>query len=230
MASDTQLNAGFLLSLEGVEGSGKSTQCAFIAEWCRNQGWDVVISREPGGTALGVSIRRLLLSTNSSAMHAETELLLLLADRCQHYHERIFPAMQSGKLVVTDRFIDSSLAYQGVGRRLGKARVRQLHQWLFGDFRPHLSVLFDIPVALGLRRKANAEDPDRFEDESLAFHEAVHDGYQQLLAEEPGRFRVVNAQGTQEEIQRDLRTVLIDCVGARKAPAQGAHPGIPGHP
>lgn len=206
---------GFLLSLEGIEGSGKSTQCPYIADWCQARGWDVVLSREPGGTAVGRRIRRILLSEEGLDLHAETELLLLFADRCQHYHEVIQPALQAGKMVITDRFSDASLAYQGAGRGVETGRIQQLLEWTLGDFRPHLTLLFDVPPDAGLHRAAARDKPDRFEREPEAFHAAVRQAYQELAQREPQRFRQLDARRSQARVRAQLRAVLQDVLGAR---------------
>lgn len=207
--------SGFLISLEGIEGSGKSTQCPYIADWCQTRGWDVVISREPGGTAIGQHIRRILLSEEGLGLHEEAELLLLFADRCQHYHEVIHPALQAGKMVITDRFSDASFAYQGAGRGVEMGRIQQLLEWTLGDFRPHLTLLFDVPPDAGLHRATAHDAPDRFEREPEAFHAAVRQAYQDMAQREPQRFRQLDARHSQAQVRGQLRTVLQDVLGAR---------------
>ena len=204
------VSQGFLISLEGIEGGGKSTHLEFVAQWLRDRGREVVTSREPGGTALGEQIRRVLLCPESEGMHLDAELLLLFAARAQHFHERILPAIESGKAVVSDRFIDASLAYQGAGRGATTQRIQALQAWTLDAFCPRLTLLFDVEPTLGLSRAAQRGVPDRFEREPIEFYDRVRECYRSLAEQEPHRFRVLNANLELQRVRDDLARVLSE--------------------
>lgn len=194
---------GPFITLEGIDGSGKSTQADLLAAHLRHCGWEVVLTREPGGTALGGHIRRLLLESARGALNARAELLLYLADRAQHVAEVIYPGLQAGKAVVCDRFSDSSVAYQGYARGLGIELTETLNIFATGGLKPDLTLCLDVPVEVGLRRRCRAEDKnglDRIEQEALAFHRQVRAGFLEQAGREPDRWRIIDASGTAMEV------------------------------
>jgi dTMP kinase len=182
---------GSFIAFEGGEGSGKSTQARLLAEALRASGHEVVLTREPGGSAVGMAIRELLLDPASAGLSDRAEALLYAADRAEHVASVIRPALDRGAVVVTDRFVDSSLAYQGAGRPLGLDAVERLNQWATLGLRPDLTLVLDLDPAEGLRRAGG--DPDRLEAEPVAFHQRVRSAYGVLAAREPERYAVIDA-------------------------------------
>jgi dTMP kinase len=199
---------GRFITLEGSEGSGKSTNLAYIHEKLQQSGIDVVLTREPGGTPLGEQIRDLLLDHRQQAMASDTELLLMFAARAQHLNELILPALEQGKWVLCDRFTDATYAYQGAGRGISEERIATLEQWVQGELRPDLTFFLDLPVEQGLARAGERSTPDRFEREQLDFFERVRQGYLQQAERDPQRYRVVDASVALEQVQSQLDTIL----------------------
>lgn len=200
---------GLFITLEGIEGAGKSTQQDYIARLLIQRGHRVVQTREPGGTVLGEAIRRTLLAhAGSHAISHDTELLLMFAARCQHVDEIIRPNIEAGNTVLSDRFTDSSFAYQGGGRGIAAGRIRSLQQWVHPDLNPDLTLLLDLPVATGLERVGRRGESDRFEAEKLDFFEAVRSAYLDMAAAEPQRFEVIDANRSLAEIQADIHAVF----------------------
>ncbi len=200
--------SGLFITLEGPEGAGKSTNREYLAALLREQGLEVVLSREPGGTPLAERIRELLLTPSDELMHSDTELLLVFAARAQHLAEVIRPALQRGAVVLCDRFTDATYAYQGGGRGLNEARIAELERFVQGDLRPNLTLVFDLPVEVGLARAAARGRLDRFEQEGQGFFEAVRQAYLQRAQKAPERYRVLDAAQTLEQVQRDIDAVL----------------------
>ena len=184
---------GKFITLEGIDGAGKSTHLAWLAGLLRRRGLKVVETREPGGTALGESLRNLLLNV---PMHLETEALLMFAARREHLHKVISPALAAGDWVISDRFTDASYAYQGGGRGLPSERMQALETWVQGTLQPDLTLLFDVPVALARLRMGSQSSLDRFEREGEEFYERVRAAYLERAAAAPGRFRVIDARET----------------------------------
>lgn len=199
---------GRFITLEGSEGSGKSTNLAFIHSYLQQSGIDVVLTREPGGTPLGEAIRELLLDHRNNEMASDTELLLMFAARAQHLHERILPALEAGRWVLCDRFTDATYAYQGAGRGIAEERIALLEEWVQGALRPDLTLFLDLPVAQGLARAGERSAPDRFELEQLDFFERVRQGYLEQAARAPERYRIVDASQPLEAVQSRLRELL----------------------
>ena len=199
---------GRFITLEGIEGAGKSTNLAFILSLLEGGGKRVVVTREPGGTPLGDELRRILLDPGNSPLCDTTELLLLFSARCEHVSRVIRPALASGTWVLCDRFSDASYAYQGGGRNMGSDRVRSLEEWVGDDVRPDLTVLLDLPVALGMRRIRERSRPDRFESERHEFFERVRVSYLQRAAAEPQRIRVIAADRELAVVQEQIRSVI----------------------
>lgn len=197
---------GRFITLEGIDGAGKSTQHAWLVDYLRRQGRAVVATREPGGTTLGEKLRALLLA---DPMHLETEALLMFAARREHLALVIEPALARGDWVVCDRFVDASFAYQGGGRGLSWKKIEELAVWVLGDLRPDLTLIFDAPVAIAQRRlHAATSQPDRFEQEQAAFFERVRDAYLRIARENPDRVRLVDATQTPKDINKTLEYVV----------------------
>lgn len=204
---------GFFISLEGGEGAGKSTQNKRIVEWLAGQGKTVVETREPGGTVVSEQIRQVLLDTRNAGLNPTAELLLMFAARSQLVQEVIQPALEEGKVVVCDRFADASYAYQGGGRQLGASAVAQVEQIVLKDLQPDLTLLFDIPVEIGMTRVAGRGEADRFEVESLRFFERVRKAYLDRAKSNPQRFRVIDASQDEEQVWQEVKRVLEEAPG-----------------
>jgi len=202
------LKKGYFVSLEGGEGAGKSTQHHRIVKWLKDHGKTVVEAREPGGTAVSEQIRQVLLDTRNAGLNATAELLLMFAARSQLVQEVIVPALADGKVVVCDRFADASYAYQGGGRQLGAETVASVERLVLKDLQPDLTLLFDVPVALGMQRVAGRGEADRFEVESVKFFERVRAAYLQRAAANPERFRIIDASQDQENVWQQVETAL----------------------
>lgn len=195
------------ITLEGIEGSGKTTQISQLVEFLENRGMDCVATRQPGGTLIGENIRSILLDPANHALEPLAELLLYMADRAQHIHELIRPALKEGKAVVCDRYFDATLVYQGFARGLDIELIRQLHELLFKDLKPDMTLLLDLSPQVGLKRAwqqldtgQRSGDESRFETEEVVFHEKVRAGYLELARLEPERFRIIDAARTQNEV------------------------------
>ncbi len=197
------------IAVEGVEGVGKSTNIALIADLIRAAGHDVLLTREPGGTPLGERVRDILLDKEASEMTGMTELLLLFAARAQHVETVIKPALAAGTWVITDRFTDSSFAYQGGGRELGATTVAEVERVVLGDFRPDLVMLLDVDVATGLLRAAEVGEADRFESEEMAFFERVRRAFLARAAADE-RYLIVDTSQAIGDVQAEIRATLTD--------------------
>jgi dTMP kinase len=200
--------SGLFITLEGPEGAGKSTNRDFLAERLRSHGIDVLLTREPGGTPLAERIRELLLAPSDEAMAADTELLLMFAARAQHIAGVIRPALARGQVVLCDRFTDATYAYQGGGRGLPVERIALLENFVQGELRPDLTLVFDLPVDVGLSRAAARGRLDRFEQEDRSFFEAVRQTYLQRAAAAPERYRVLDAAAPLADVQQTLEALL----------------------
>lgn len=196
------------ITVEGVEGAGKSTCMRLIEEIIRQRGHGLLVTREPGGTSLGEDLRELLLGHKHTGMADDTELLLMFAARAEHLHARIEPALIAGDWVLCDRFTDATFAYQGYGRGIDCGRISILESWVQGTRRPDLTLLLDLPVEVGLARAGKRSSPDRFEREKVAFFDRVRAGYLALAAAEPDRYRVVDAARTLEEVSDQIRGLV----------------------
>ena len=205
---------GFFLVVEGIEGSGKTTQVARLEQRIRSGGGNVIVTKEPGGTATGNRIRAILLDPQEEGMDPLTELFLYAASRRQHVVELIRPALERGAVVLCDRFTDATLAYQGFGRLLDLDRLRRLNDWATDGIRPTLTLILDLPESVGLDRAKErnaAEDlqrESRLEGEDLRFHRRVREGYLTLAEAQPDRYAVVDASGSADEVFERLVQTL----------------------
>jgi dTMP kinase len=204
------MSKGFFISLEGGEGAGKSTQHKRIVEWLSAQGRDVLEAREPGGTKVSEQIRQVLLDTRNTGLDALAELLLMFAARSQLIQEVILPALDADKVIVCDRFADASYAYQGGGRQLGADTVAIVEKLVLKDLQPDLTLLFDMPVDKGMQRVASRGEADRFEIESIRFFERVRTAYLERAANDPQRFRVIDASADEDTVWQQVKAVLQD--------------------
>ncbi|MGB5080868.1 MAG: dTMP kinase [Burkholderiales bacterium] len=199
------MNRGKFISLEGIDGAGKSTHVDGIAQSLRARGKEVVVTREPGGTPLGEKLRTLLLS---HPMHIETETLLMFAARREHIAQVVGPALAEGRWVVSDRFTDATYAYQGAGGGVPQERIAALERWVQGALRPDVTIIFDAPVEVA-RARLGKDRNDRFEQEGARFFERVRAGYLERAAAEPDRIRVVDASRTQAEVKEEVEKIII---------------------
>jgi dTMP kinase len=204
------MTKGRLITIEGVEGVGKSTNIALVRTLLEERGYEVVLTREPGGTQTGERIREILLDKEEQAMTAMTELLLMFAARSQHVSEVIAPALAAGRWVISDRFTDSSYAYQGGGRELGIETVAALESQVLGDFRPDLTIVLDVDVATGLERATRESEADRFESEQASFFQRVRETFLRLA--QADRYRVIDAGQPIEKVQVDLTEVILEFI------------------
>ena len=196
---------GLFIAFEGGEGAGKSTQVRLLCEWLTAQGRTARATFEPGGTPAGAAVRAIVLDRVHTGLSPRAEALLYAADRAQHAHAVLRPALAAGEVVVTDRYVDSSLAYQGAGRTIGLDDVAAISRWATQGLRPDLTVLLDLPPETGLARARGRAVADRLESESLEFHQRVRDTFRALAAAEPGRYLVLDATRGVEELAADVR-------------------------
>ncbi len=203
------------ITFEGIEGSGKTTQLKHIKKYFGRLGKNCVITREPGGTAIGKKIRSILLDPASKTICPMSELLLYMADRAQHLKELVVPALEAGKTVLCDRFFDATLVYQGYAREIDIKLIQRLHELTLDGFKPDVTILLDLPPEIGLSRAWGQLDngkreklESRFEKENLLFHQKVRDGYLELARFEPERFRIIDAVQEEEKVRRDIIKAL----------------------
>ncbi len=203
------MDKGLFITLEGVEGVGKTTQIEPIAEWFRQHGREVVVTREPGGTPAGEAVRELLLKHSAMRIDGDTELLLIFAARAQHLAEIVRPALASGQVVVCDRFTDASFAYQGGGRGIEATRIAQLEAWVQQGLKPDLTLLLDAPAGIGMERAGQrSSTADRFEAEPERFFTAVRETYLEIARAEPARVCVIDAARSASEVTDEIHTHL----------------------
>ena len=193
------------ITLEGMDGAGKSTHIPTIIAALQARGHEVVSTREPGGTALGERLRELLLHEN---MHAETETLLMFAARREHIATVIAPALARGAYVLSDRFTDATFAYQSGAKGVSAAKVELLEQWVQGDLQPDLTLLFDVPVEISIQRLAAARSPDKFEREDAAFFTRIRQAYLQRAQQNPARFRIIDGSKSLDEVKNSVEGII----------------------
>ncbi|MCS4484983.1 dTMP kinase [Gleimia sp. 6138-11-ORH1] len=205
---------GLYITFEGGEASGKTTQIELTSKWLVERGYTPVITREPGGTELGKKLRELILH-GPKDMDPRCELSLYLADRAYHVARKVRPALEAGKVVVQDRYFDSSIAYQGAARKLGTAEVRELNLWATQGLIPEITFLLDIEPKLSMRRRQGASD--RIEEEPNDFHLKVREQYLQLAAAEPNRFHIIDAGQSIAQVQTEIQRVISTALGKKEA-------------
>jgi len=199
---------GKFITVEGIEGVGKTTNIDFIHQQLLAAGREVVLTREPGGTPLGEAVRKLLLDPEYTGMDSTCELQLMFAARAEHLARVITPALEKGQWVLCDRFTDATYAYQGGGRGIDTEIIARLEELVQGDFRPDLTLLLDVPVEVGLARASKRGAMDRFEQEKVEFFEKVRNCYLKMAKASPGRYRVVDASLPLDEVQQQIAAIL----------------------
>lgn len=203
------MQRGKFITVEGIDGAGKSTHLAWLERFLQDKGLEVVVTREPGGTELGEALRQVLLD-HRQVMHPETEALLMFAARREHLDKVILPALDRGAWVVSDRFTDASFAYQGGGRGVAQSKLENLEQWVHAGFSPDLTVYFDVPVIVGRERLQSTRVADRFEMESNLFFERVRQAYLQRAGQFPQRIRVVDGSRPLAEVKTAIAKIMED--------------------
>lgn len=201
------MKKGLFVTLEGVEGAGKSTAAKFLDEYLKESGIEYIMTREPGGTEIAEKIRRVLLDHYQEKMHPDTEMLLYFAGRAQHLNKVIIPALEEGKWVICDRFTDATYAYQGAGRGLSKEKIAVLENWVQNELRPDYTLLFDVEVKEGLRRVRQNRELDRFEVEQEAFFERIRDYYLEQ-SKEQDRFLLIDANKSFEDVKEQIADII----------------------
>jgi len=204
---------GFFITFEGIEGSGKSTHIKLLAEFLKEKGFDVIITKEPGGTPIGEQIRKILLDPKNKTLTGKTELFLLLANRAQHIAEKIVPYLYKGFVVISDRYADASIAYQGGGRGIDTQIINNLNKFVTENIFPDITILMDVDLKKGIksaRMKNDFKLGDRIESESLRFHKRVQNEYYKLAAKEPERIVLVKLKRNINETQNIIRKTIIN--------------------
>ncbi len=204
----TKANSGRFITVEGIEGVGKTTNIKFIKTCFEERSLPLILTREPGGTVIAEQIRELLLANQEEALHDDAELLLVFAARAQHLNQLIKPALLEGKTVLCDRFTDATYAYQGGGRNLSQRKIARLEQWVQGDLRPDLTIVLDLPVQIGMARVSQRGKPDRFERERHEFFERVRQVYLKMAGADPQRYSVINADQPLDKVQAEILSLL----------------------
>ncbi len=202
------VNKGLFISFEGVEGAGKTTNISFVAEKIRKAGYQILLTREPGGTTTGEAIRNILISKELPEMHQITELLLMFAARAEHINRKILPALEQGIWVLCDRFTDASYAYQGAGRGIELEKIKLLEDLVQGSLRPDITFLFDLDANIGLARAQSRGETDRFEQQHIDFFNRVRAQYLKMAKSEPQRFRLIKAQYDLKHVQGQITQKL----------------------
>ena len=203
------------ITFEGIEGSGKTTQIQYLVDYFGSLARSCVITREPGGTAIGNKIRSILLDPDSKGMDPTAELLLYMADRAQHIEGLIKPALAEGKIVLCDRYFDATVVYQGYARGLGSDFIKKLHATILANLKPDVTILLDLPPEIGLKRAwkqlnngRRSDEESRFEEEKLEFHQQVRAGYLELAEQEPERFHIIDAEQDENNVQKQIISVF----------------------
>ena len=208
------IQRGKFITVEGLEGAGKSTNLKIVGDFLAEEGIDFVSTREPGGTLYGEQMRELLLAHFDEKLDANAELLLVFAARAQHLAQKIIPALERGEWVLCDRFTDATYAYQGAGRGLGVERVAKLESFVQAELRPDLTLILDLPIEVGMQRVDERGERDRFESEQRQFFEKVRAAYLNRAEESPHRYAVIDTAQTREAVRHDIRARLSELLGS----------------
>ncbi len=203
---------GYFITFEGPDGSGKTTVATAVCEELKKRGYEVIHTREPGGIEISEKIRNIILDPENTMMDAKTEALLYAASRRQHLVEKVFPAIEEGKIVICERFLDSSLAYQGYGRQLGFDEVLEINLFAIDRTYPDLTVYLDVDEQVGLDRLSDRNFKDRLDQESIDFHHRVAQGYQEVLRRFKDRIRIVDASRGKEEVIEDSLNLILELI------------------
>ncbi len=204
------MKKGLFITFEGIDGCGKSTQAKYLYEFLSELGIDVLLTREPGGCPISESVRSIVLDVNNKEMHDETEALLYAASRAQHCSEVILPALKKGRVVICDRFFDSSIAYQGFGRQLGKSNIMAYNRYAMENCMPDHTLFMDFRPEESMERMSKRSDKDRLERESADFFARVYDGYTELRSEYPERYISIDVSGTKYETRDKIRRIAVE--------------------
>ena len=207
---------GLFITLEGPDGSGKSTVATKLCERLKNEGYEVVHTREPGGIEISESIRNIILDPKNTMMDSKTEALLYAASRRQHLVEKVFPAVEQGKIVICERFVDSSLAYQGFGRQIGMDEVLSINLFAIDNTYPDMTIYLDIDEQAGLDRLKDRDFKDRLDQESIDFHHRVKQGYQEVLKRFKDRIQIVDASKTIDEVTQDVYNLVLGLINGNR--------------
>ena len=205
------------ITLEGIEGCGKTTQIKHLTTFFEDRGQPCVVTREPGGTDIGREIRSILLDPSSKGLVPKAELLLYIADRAQHIEKLVKPCLAANKVVLCDRYFDATVVYQGYARGIDTGFIRELHRLILEDFKPDITLLLDLEPRVGLARAwkelnsgNRSGNESRFEEEDLSFHEKVRAGYLELAGQEPERFRIIDASKAEDQVLKDIQNILTE--------------------
>jgi len=204
---------GLFITFEGIEGAGKSTHIRLLAEYLKKRRFNVIVSKEPGGTQIGEQIRKILLDPKNKMLTGKTELFLLLANRAQHITEKILPHLKKGFIVISDRYIDSSVAYQGGGRKIDPEIIKELNRFATEDIKPDITFILDVDVKKGIksaRAKKSFKSGDRIERENIRFHKRVQKEYYKLAKEEPERIVLIKLKKNIDETQNIIRKIVVE--------------------
>jgi len=205
---------GKFITVEGIEGAGKTTCMQVLTDVIEQQGISAIHTREPGGTDLGEDLRNLLLGHKHTGMSDDAELLMMFAARAEHIAQKIKPALDAGNWVLCDRFTDATYAYQGYGRGISLEKISGLENWVQGELRPDLTLLMDLPVEMGMERAGKRSAPDRFESEAWDFFERIRQGYLSIAAEQSSRVKVIDASQDLHDVQEQVRAAIEAFVNA----------------
>jgi len=208
---------GLFITFEGPDGSGKTTVATAVCERLAEMGYDVIHTREPGGIAISEDIRKIILDPKNTMMDAKTEALLYAASRRQHLVEKVFPAMEEGKIVICERFLDSSLAYQGFGRQLGFDEVLSINLFAIDNTYPDMTIYLDVDEQVGLDRLSNRDFKDRLDQESIDFHHRVSQGYREVLRRFSDRITIVDASASKEEVIEESMNRVLELIHDKRS-------------
>jgi dTMP kinase len=199
---------GLLITLEGPDGSGKSTLVNLLSSYLQEKGYEIILTREPGGTKIGEKIRDIILDNENIDMSYTTEALLYAASRAQHVYEKIIPGLRDGKIIICERFVHSSLVYQGIGRGLGIEKIKEINDFAIQGVKPDITLFFDIDPEVALERKINKNTGDRLEREDIAFHRKVYEGYLKIKEMYPDEIKIIDANKTIDEIFTQVKNII----------------------